>query len=266
MKNLAQVKYSLLKLFVSANIAALVKSLVSLGLLALVLCFSVSAKAAEHVNELGCLKNEYVADVLKDFNVEFSGSVEAMQIDVCNQKSFSYRLALALIYLKHGQYNVGRPSEDQSFENLFATITPYDFVKKYVQTVKVNDCKRVRHAWAYAVPGKSEINICAKKIIEWDKASYKVLSAIRIASLIVHEVRHIDPSKANHESTKVCSNCDLNVEQKGSYFFEKEFLYNIHKNGKNFSAAERNEARSWAEFVLDKNFIERANLVRPSRK
>lgn len=268
MKSLAQLKYTLLKSLVGANITALGKTLASSLALALFLLSTVlpvSVKAGEFINELGCLNNEYVTDVLKDFNVEFSGSVEGMQIEACNPKSFSYRLALALIYLKHGQYNVGKPSEDQSFENLFSTFTPYNFVKKYVETVKVNDCKRISYAWAYAVSGKTEINICAKKIMEWDKASYKLLSAIRIASLVVHEVRHIDPSEADHKSTKSCKQCDTNVEQKGSYFYEKEFLYNIHKYGKNFSAAERNDARYWAEFVLDKNFIERAHLVRPPR-
>ncbi|AZZ36221.1 hypothetical protein CIK05_05245 [Bdellovibrio sp. qaytius] len=263
MKNFGLIVYGPFKIGSALQKLAQVKNLVSLSLLALVISFSLSAKAHEFSNEAGCLKEELVADVLKDFDLQFSESAENMKIESCNPQSLSYRIVLALLYIKHGEYNPGKASTDQAFENLFATMSPYSFVKHYIKTVKINDCKSVNYAWAYAVSNHDDINICAKKMLEWDRASSKKISAIRIASLIVHEVRHIDPSVPDHKSAEGCFKCDTSVEAKGAYFYEKEFLYNVHKYGKNFSAQERNDARYWAEFILDKNFIKRATLLRP---
>ena len=266
MKNLGLILYRAFNASVGLRNLAQVKFIVTMGLCLLTLGLTAPAQASEYLNPSGCLKEDYVAGVLKDFDVEFSDSAEDMQIESCNPKSLSYRIALALIFLKHGQYYPGTRSQDQSFENIFATQSPYAFVKKAVRTVKVNDCKRIKFAWAYAIPGSDEINICAKKMNDWDLVSPKKISAVRIASLIVHEVRHLDLTAANHKTTPQCFHCDPDVESKGSFYFEKEFLYNIHKNGKNFTANERNDARFWAEFVLDTNFIKRADLVRPLRK
>ena len=262
---------------------ALAKSLVSLSLVVFVLGFASLAQAEfrvktvapqgtvltvtspEYLNAAGCLKDDYVADVLKDFDVQFEDSVEDMTIESCDSKSLSFRIALALIILKHGKYNQGAPSKDQSFENLFSTMSPYTFLKRWVKTIKVNDCKRAKFAWAYVIPGDDVVNICAKKMKEWDLISGKKISAIRIASLVVHEARHLDKTIPGHEVLPKCFHCDTSVETKGAFFFEKEFLYNIHKYGSNFTSAERNDARHWAEFLLDNNFVKRAVLDRAPR-
>ena len=267
--------YTAFKRVACALNSAKVKSLVSLCLLAVAISFSSAAKAAgtiltvtdpEYLDGSGCLKADYVDDVLKDFDVQFEESFEGATIQRCDSKSLSFRIALALLILKHGKYNPGVPTKDQTFENLFSTMSPYLFLKRWVKSVKVNDCERVKFAWAYVIPGDDVVNVCAKKMREWDLKSPKKISAVRIASLVVHEARHLDTTVPGHKVLPNCFHCDPSVESKGSFYFEKEFLYNIHKYGRNFTAAEKNDARFWAEFVLDNNFVKRANLVRPSLK
>ena len=257
---------------IATSILAKVKYLVTAGLFMLSMAAQadriapLTVTAPEYLNAAGCLKEDLVSDVLKDFDVQFSESFEGLKIETCDSKKLSFRIVLALIILKHGKYLQGTPTKDQTFENLFSTMTPYSFLKRWVKTVNVNDCKRVKFAWAYVIPGDDVVNICAKKMLEWDLQSRKQISAVRIASLVVHEARHLDKTVPGHEVLPKCFHCDPSVEVKGSFYFEKEFLYNIHKYGRNFTAAEKNDARFWAEFVLDNNFVKRANLVRPSLK
>lgn len=203
-----------------------------------------------------CLDPKDISAIKDDFNFKQDDDV-TVKFDACDKENILNKVIQSLLILRDGEYEKTYSSDDDTFENSFAQISPYQFLKDRIKTIHFKDKCHSDNVLAYVTNKETKFTFCLQNNIAFNATT------IEIAETAVHEARHVDNDDVGHvdctqgNAMSMSGACDRSHEQHGSYFYSAEYSVLIYKFGKNFHPLQKKTMRYKALNYL----LNRFNIV-----
>lgn len=226
--------------------------------------FAMGSKVKE-MNEEDCLSDSLIKDITNDIKIiadsDLNLELDLEKISACDKDDVTNRIIRGLAFLKYGQFNTSKKSDDEEFYNDFEKISPYDFLKKRIKNIKLTNARscNINYIIAFAFRNDETFYFCFENFKKYHK---KEITAGSFANHALHEARHVDNDDSRHVTCEhglgkgMERGCDRNRAQLGAYHYGTEYSVYIAKFGKNFHPAVKNKARADALLGLMNKFNE----------
>lgn len=226
----------------------LAMSLVTTTLLGL----SVSAPA--HAADGKCIAKSEMQEIAKSFK-QFAQYANA---DYCYDGSQTSFLVAAMMFMRETAFSSMTPSRDELFSGKFASSWWNYFIGRIDQIEIVSSCPKGVVAYVYAFGGNT-MYACPLALSD-------SFSALDVASVFMHEARHIDGyphitcSKGPRQGLQGA--CDRRISDGGSYAVTVETYAQLGKYAQGIHPAMKAYARSAAVIYADEAFENQVQINR----
>lgn len=188
---------------------------------------------------------------IKTIASHFTQFADLANADFCNDNSKNWHLLAAIMFMRKTQFSpTMRPSQDELFSGRFS-MNWYDYFIGRIESLEVvEDCEEGVIAYVFGLFGKTMF-ICEAALTDR-------YSALDIASVMMHEARHIDGyphiTCTNGPRKGLSGSCDAKISDGGSYAVTVETYAQLAEYAEGIHPALRAYAKSSAVTYAEEAF------------